>query len=267
MKIRILRMQSALKYNKFTQDLSKLVITLTAGDMNILSWWAMAPDRETPDSWRHWATDTNSLDEVPTGLPATPHIPMMSSRRMSAGTRLAVESAMTLLDEHQADLAIFTSRHGELERTYKILQHLQQQQALSPTDFVMSVHNTAAGWLTITAKNTLPTTSLAAGEDSFQQGMIEAQCILASSDAKRVLLVDFDGVVPEVYQSFSPANYYPYAVAFLLEAGDTLSFQPESLSSSTQRAEPQSLIFLRAWLNQQVEFVVPGVRQNWRWVG
>ncbi|VTP60563.1 Uncharacterised protein [Serratia rubidaea] len=100
------------------------------------------------------------------------------------------------------DLAIFTSRHGELERTHKILQHLHQKQPLSPTDFAMSVHNTAAGWLTIIAKNTLPTTSLAAGEDSFQQGMIEAQGVLASGAATRVLLVDFDGALPEVYQPF-----------------------------------------------------------------
>lgn len=229
--------------------------------MNILSWWAMAPDRGTRDAWRQWANALTA--EYPGVLPGCSHIPMMSLRRMSIGTRLAVESGLILLKDSPADMAIFTSRHGELERTHKILQNLHQQQPLSPTDFAMSVHNTAAGWLTIMAKNTLPTTSLAAGEDSFQQGMIEAQAILATGSAERVLLIDFDGIVPDVYRPFAPENSVPYAVALLLESGGTLHCQattPEQVSH-----EPQGLSFLRGWLSADDEFTVPGQRHGWLW--
>ncbi|AHY05804.1 beta-ketoacyl synthase chain length factor [Serratia plymuthica] len=235
-----------------------------AGGMNILSWWAMAPDRGTREAWRQWATDTHFSAEYRGVLPACSHIPMMSLRRMSAGTRLAVESGLILLNDHQADMAIFTSRHGELERTHKILQHLHQEQPLSPTDFAMSVHNTAAGWLTITAKNTLPTTSLAAGEDSFQQGMIEAQAVLATGSAERVLLIDFDGIVPEVYQPFIPANPFPYAVALLLESGNSLNCRTVRPGLDL-RKEPQSLSFLRGWLGADKEFTVPGPQHCWMW--
>lgn len=229
--------------------------------MNILSWWAMAPDRGTRDAWRQWANALTA--EYPGVLPGCSHIPMMSLRRMSIGTRLAVESGLILLKDSPADMAIFTSRHGELERTHRILQNLHQQQPLSPTDFAMSVHNTAAGWLTIMAKNTLPTTSLAAGEDSFQQGMIEAQAILATGSAERVLLIDFDGIVPDVYRPFAPENSVPYAVALLLESGGTLHCQattPEQVSH-----EPQGLSFLRGWLSADDEFTVPGQRHGWLW--
>ncbi|CAI0963425.1 Uncharacterised protein [Serratia quinivorans] len=229
--------------------------------MNILSWWAMAPDRGTRDAWRQWANALTA--EYPGVLPGCSHIPMMSLRRMSIGTRLAVESGLILLKDSPADMAIFTSRHGELERTHKILQNLHQQQPLSPTDFAMSVHNTAAGWLTIMAKNTLPTTSLAAGEDSFQQGMIEAQAVLATGSAERVLLIDFDGIVPDVYRPFAPENSVPYAVALLLESGGTLHCQattPEQVSH-----EPQGLSFLRGWLSADDEFTVPGQRHGWLW--
>ncbi|CAI1082521.1 beta-ketoacyl synthase chain length factor [Serratia quinivorans] len=235
-----------------------------AGDMNILSWWAMAPDRGTRDAWRQWATDNAFTAEYPGGLPGCSHIPMMSLRRMSIGTRLAVESGLILLNDYPADMAIFTSRHGELERTYKILQHLHQQQPLSPTDFAMSVHNTAAGWLTIMAKNTLPTTSLAAGEDSFQQGMIEAQAVLASGSAERVLLIDFDGIVPDVYRPFAPENSVPYAVALLLESGGTLQCQATT-AEQVNHQEPQGLSFLRGWLGADDEFTVPGQRHDWLW--
>lgn len=232
--------------------------------MNILSWWAMAPDRGTRDAWRQWATGNAITAEYPGVLPGCSHIPMMSLRRMSIGTRLAVESGLILLNDCPADMAIFTSRHGELERTHKILQHLHQQQPLSPTDFAMSVHNTAAGWLTIMAKNTLPTTSLAAGEDSFQQGMIEAQAVLATGSAERVLLIDFDGIVPDVYRPFAPENSVPYAVALLLESGGTLQCQATT-AEQVNHQEPQGLSFLRGWLGADDEFTVPGQRHDWLW--
>lgn len=237
-----------------------------AGDMNILSWWAMAPDRGTREAWHQWASDDFLASDHQGSLPACSHIPMMSLRRMSAGARLAVESGLILLKDHQADMAIFTSRHGELERTHKILQHLHQEQPLSPTDFAMSVHNTAAGWLTIIAKNTLPTTSLAAGEDSFQQGMIEAQALLATGSAQRVLLIDFDGTVPDVYRPFAPENIFPYAVALLLENGGSLHCKAaESAQIQASRQEPQSLAFLRGWLGIDDAFTVPGQRHGWVW--
>ncbi|RJF54584.1 beta-ketoacyl synthase chain length factor [Serratia inhibens] len=235
-----------------------------AGGMNILSWWAMAPDRGTREAWRQWATDKHPAAECQGALPGCSHIPMMSLRRMSIGTRLAVESGLILLNDHQADMAIFTSRHGELERTQKILRHLHQEQPLSPTDFAMSVHNTAAGWLTITANNTLPATSLAAGEDSFQQGMIEAQAVLATGSAERVLLVDFDGIVPEVYQPFVPANPFPYAVALLLEGAGSLNCRAVAPVADLCK-EPQSLSFLRGWLGSDTEFAVPGPQHGWMW--
>lgn len=232
--------------------------------MNILSWWAMAPDRGTRDAWRQWAKDNALTAEYPGVLPGCSHIPMMSLRRMSIGTRLAVESGLILLKDSPADMAIFTSRHGELERTHKILQNLHQQQPLSPTDFAMSVHNTAAGWLTIMAKNTLPTTSLAAGEDSFQQGMIEAQAVLATGSAERVLLIDFDGIVPDVYRPFARENSVPYAVALLLESGGTLQCQATTAEQVNQQ-EPQGLSFVRGWLGADDEFTVPGPRHGWLW--
>lgn len=257
-------MHSEVRYNKFTSEFFWPVIPLMAGDMNILSWWAMAPDRGTRDAWRQWAMGASSSVEYQGRIPECSHIPMMSMRRMSIGTRLAVESGLLLLNDNQADMAIFTSRHGELERTHKILQHLHQEQPLSPTDFAMSVHNTAAGWLTIMAKNTLPTTSLAAGEDSFQQGMIDAQAVLATGTAERVLLIDFDGIVPDVYRPFAAENAFPYAVALLLESGGSLNCQVAT-AEQTDRQEPQSLSFLRGWLSADKTFTVPGPRHGWSW--
>ncbi|CNJ25142.1 Uncharacterised protein [Yersinia rohdei] len=235
-----------------------------AHSLNILNWCALAPGMGSHEHWISWARDSELSTQWQGALPKLSHIPMMSARRMSTGSRLAVEAGLSLLDSAPADMAIFTSRHGELERTYKVLQCLKQQQNISPTDFAMSVHNTASGWLTITASDTMPVTSLAAGIDSFQQGIIEAMGMLASG-AERVLLVDFDGVLPDFYHSQTSPIGLPYALALLLGTGDGLQCEYIPTIDSNESGLPQGLSFLRNWLNKKSSFVIPGQHNNWQW--
>jgi len=188
---------------------------------------------------------------------------MMLARRMSPVSRLAVEAALVLLEKHQVDRAVFISRHGELERTYKILQALAQEEQVSPTDFSMSVHNTAAGWMTIAAKNALPVTSLTAGKDSFQQGLIEARAMLSVEGVENVLLIDFDGIVPAPYDDASSEDYSPYCVAFILALGNQLTCQ-----RSTEKhinLMPQSLNFLRNFLLENAAFSIGSATGQCQW--
>lgn len=80
---------------------------------------------------------------------------MMTARRLSSGSKLAVECGLAMLRRHEIDAVLYTSRHGELERNYRILHALAMEQAISPTDFALSVHNSAVGNLTIAAKKRL----------------------------------------------------------------------------------------------------------------
>ncbi|CFQ96531.1 beta-ketoacyl synthase chain length factor [Yersinia enterocolitica] len=235
-----------------------------AHSLNILNWCALAPGMGVREQWLDWAKNCANHTAWQGDLPKSTHIPMMSARRMSTGSRLAVEAGLSLLGAETADMAIFTSRHGELERTYKILQCLQQQQSISPTDFAMSVHNTASGWLTITASDTLPVTSLAAGIDSFQQGILEAMGMLACG-AERVLLVDFDGIMPDFYHSQTSPIGLPYALALLLTTGDDLQCEGISSTYSINSELPQGLNFLRNWLNKKSYFVIQGQQNDWQW--
>lgn len=186
---------------------------------------------------------------------------------MSIGSRLAVEAGLSLLENHNVDAAIFSSRHGELEKTGRILHNLSQDEMLSPTEFSMSVHNTAAGWLTIISKKPLPVTSLAAGKDSFQQGILEAQSMLASG-ASRVMLVDFDGEIPAIYDESVNSEFLPYAVAIILAAGDTLQCQSVAAQEGIEELSlPQSLQFLRGYLPSSLSFnVSAGHRHCWQWI-
>jgi hypothetical protein len=87
---------------------------------------------------------------------------------------------------------------------------------------------------------------------------------LATGSAERVLLIDFDGIVPEVYRPFAPENSVPYAVALLLESGGTLQCQATT-AEQVNVQEPQGLSFLRGWLGADDEFTVPGQRHDWLW--
>lgn len=228
---------------------------------NILGWHALAPGLSTTEQWIDWSAGKTA--NITGDLAKNQRIPMMTARRMSIPSRLAVEVGLTLL-EQQPDAAIFISRHGELERTYKIIESLSQQQDISPTDFAMSVHNTAAGLLTISGKAPLPVTSLAAGIDGFQQGMLEVQAMLAGG-AKKVLLVDFDGAVPEVYHSEMTQQIPPYAVGLLITPGTQLHCQSINQSLVGQDGLPQSLLFIRYWLNKEPRFTLQGMRSDWQW--
>jgi hypothetical protein len=230
--------------------------------LDILDWQGIAPGLRSKKQWNQWASHESALGFAQ-ALEKSPLIPMMSERRMSPPSRAAVEAGLTLLENHQADAAIFTSRHGELEKTFNILQTLSREGEVSPTDFSTSVHNTAAGWLTIISKNALPITSLAAGQDSFQQGMLEAQAMLHTG-MQRVLLIDFDGLVPDLYSPPGGEPFYPYAVALLLAKGDSLSCQHQ-VAGPASEALPQSLQFLRHWLREHNEFAVNADLHQWNW--
>ena len=129
---------------------------------SLLDAQALSPGLEQVTQWQQWAKEARWPELTPP-LPATPLIPMMMARRLSAGARLAVQLGLEMLARHPIDNAIFVSRHGELARSMTLLQGLAAGKPLSPTDFSMSVHNTAAGLCSIQGKAALPMSSLAAG--------------------------------------------------------------------------------------------------------
>ena len=233
---------------------------------SLVDWQALAPGLHGREAWQDWAQQGNAID--PSEAMAKPQfLPMMTARRLSGGSRAAVECGLALLSRQQVEAIVFTSRHGELERNLRILHTLADQQSMSPTDFAMSVHNSAVGSLTIAAKAPLVSTSIAAGIDSFQQGLIEVSA-LHQAGYQQVLLVDFDGVVPDYYLPWLADQHVnsPYAVALLLRPGEQLHCTGRA--GGEERAEtrlPQSLRFLQQWLVESATFSLAGERLTWHW--
>lgn len=234
--------------------------------LNILDWQARAPGLCDASQWQAWSQGLHAID------PAAPQaklseLPMMTARRLSSGSKLAVECGMAMVRQHAIDAVVYTSRHGELERNYRLLHALATGQDVSPTDFTMSVHNSAVGNLTIAAGQPIVSSSLSAGMDTFQQGLCEVLSLLHAG-YKRVLMVDFDGTLPDFYRAAVPQPMpgWPYALALVIEAGDALRCETRSARSVDALPLPQSLLFLRHYLRNEPQFEVPGERLLWQWM-
>ena len=127
-------------------------------------------------------------------------VPAMKRRRMSQLTKMALHTSYQSIEKGDiaADtpMTIFASQHGELERTVKIINNLNASEDISPTDFSLSVHNSALGLFSINSGNTLPATTIAAGTDSFGFALLEAHNLLQRFPDETILLTCFDQLPP-----------------------------------------------------------------------
>lgn len=187
----------------------------------------------------------------------------MQRRRMSRLSRMALSVALDV--EGNPDFSIFASRHGELARTRGILGQICDGTEVSPTAFSQSVHNTSSGLYSIVVEATRPSTSIGAGAETFAYAWIEAQAYLAEHPEHRVLLVDFDEIVPQEYRSFLPEASCDHALALLLRAGQANGISLTRTEAPTQQRLPLGPQFL-AWLQSDSEAIVLGADgHGWRW--
>ena len=182
-------------------------------EFELLSWGAWSPDFQTPESWLQWQ-QPNSNPSPKSDSPALKHIPAMQRRRFSRLTKMMLTAAYQCQPQNNCR-SIFSSRHGELTRTLGLLKDITQQQALSPMAFSQSVHNTASGIFGIVNNNTASSTSIAAGEQTLTQALIEAYAQLAQSP-QPVLVVFGDDPVPPVYSEFTHEVELPLALGLYL---------------------------------------------------
>ena len=167
--------------------------------LTLIDWQARAPGLSDADEWQAWSRRSDAIDPA-APLAKLTDLPMMTARRLNSGSRLAVDLGLMMLRKHRIDAVVYSSRHGELERNFRILQTLAAEQPVSPTDFAMSVHNSAVGNLTIAARQPVVSSSVSAGMDTFQQSLCDVLSLLHAGYS-RVLLVDFDGLLPDFYHA------------------------------------------------------------------
>ena len=213
-------------------------------------WSAWAPGLETREQWLAWSREPELTARD--GAPAVRFVPALQRRRLSQLAKMTLQVVEELAWTQHAGF-VFASRHGEVHSCISMLGEIAREQALSPTVFSHSVHNAPAGLLSITTGNCAPSSSIAAGRETFVQGLIEALA-LAHRRAAPVVLVCADEALPSQLEQFADEGSCSYAFGAVVstahdDGGIRLRLEHErpAVERAANLLLPQALRFI-AWL-------------------
>ncbi len=231
--------------------------------LQVEHWSFWSPESSDPAGWvSHWQT---TGAEHLSGDPDASAIPAMQRRRMSRLSRMALAAALDAICGETVDYSIFCSQHGEIVRTSALLLSITQGIELSPTAFAQSVHNTASGLFTVIAKTNAPSSSIASGANTFAYGWMDAQAYLAENPSHRVLLVDFDEMIPDEYQPYSNQVISDHALALVLRVAETGGVGVICTPPGEDQQLPQGPLFLAWQQSDAATLSLTTEGQGWRW--
>ena len=171
----------------------------------------------TEQDWQQWAESSIEYKNED-DLPALKQIPAMQRRRLSSFAKLTMHCVLEALGNESNNIpCIFSSRHGDLHKTSKLIADVAAKDDLSPTHFGLSVHNAVAGLYSIFANNKQPMTATSAGEDTLLMALVDAYAKLESQNLDRILVVYTDEVVPDKYKGYVPTTEKSIAIALIIE--------------------------------------------------
>lgn len=143
-----------------------------------------------------WPNRSPERDEAPTGE----FLERRSRRRVSTLTKALADAYAEAVEQSGVSAevapAVFGSALGEASTMIALLDQMWREgEGLSPMKFAMSVHNAAAGVVSISGKNTGFTTSLGADFDTPAMSLMEAVGLVATRN-EPVVVVCGDDAVP-----------------------------------------------------------------------
>jgi hypothetical protein len=146
-------------------------------------------------------------------------LPAMQRRRLGPLAKAVFHTVHQCLAQGEQIPVVFSSVHGESQRTFQILEDLAAGAPVSPAAFSLSVHNAIAGQLSIAFANRAPMLALAPGQLGVVPALIEACGWLAQWPAVVVAL--YEEPLPEFYRPFTDSPAESISIALRLTAGRT----------------------------------------------
>ena len=183
----------------------------TAIGFRVTDWAAWAPGIETPGDWHDWVR--SPVAPLGEGMPALEQVAPMQRRRIDRLGRAAIQAALACRSPHDAGTPmVFASRHGDVARSFALLEALCAHEPMSPTQFGLSVHNAIAAQFSIVCGERGNYTALAGGTASVEMALVEAVGLLADG-APAVTLVACDAPAPATYRQFldEPDAFFAFA--------------------------------------------------------
>ena len=197
-------------------------------------------------------------------------IPKMLKRRFSPLARLVFSVVSQCLENDNRQIPIvFSSTHGELARSFKMMEKIEAGEDISPTAFSLSVHNAIAGLISMVYKNKRQSTVVAPGEEGIAAAFIEAIGLLQEGE-QDVLIVLYD----EPLVDFYPSEPYrlsvddSYALALCLSrtgAGLALRFSNLQLTGDDGEQPLQVAMLIDFLAGSEEKLIVHTPRHSWCW--
>jgi hypothetical protein len=167
-------------------------------------------------------------------------------RRTSHGVRLALAVAQEAVDTSGIDARTLPTVFGWAHGDGPVMQHLLETLAtperyVSPTEFHNSVHNVAVGYWTIASGSHQPSSSIAAGIDTFAASLLKA-AVEVECENRPVLMIVCGMPFPEPLNTVYPVGG-SFGAALVLSppdsAGDgiadiTLAFRADAAVAPTE---------------------------------
>lgn len=241
-------------------------------EFSVTGWSAWAPGLTQTQDWLDWA-NAEAVAPAGEGVPALADVPPVMRRRIDRLGRMAITAADACdITRDRDDVPlVFVSRHGDVAGSVELLAALGQAEPLSPTAFSLSVHNAVGALYSIVRKRRGNYLALAAGAGSVENACVEAAGLLADG-APEVLIVCYDGPLPDIYADFAEEQPQHYAwcwrVADAAQPGERLSLSwhagpaaPPAPASPLQHG----LALQRFLLGRENELDTAPDGQHWRW--
>jgi hypothetical protein len=226
--------------------------------VRVSRWSAWAPGLEDDAAWARWCASPEPIGRE--GHPDASFLPAMLRRRCSPLARILLSVAFRSCkpEELATTSTVFASRHGNINESIEMLEQLAVGDGLSPTVFSHSVHNAQAGLFSIAAQNRAPSSSIAAQDDTFACGFVEAMTLVARDSAQRCLLVVGEVPLAKVFADLVDEPEAAYGLALMLERSSGDEGLRVSLGAAREPRRrpswPDALSFLRFLLSEEKRF-------------
>ena len=198
--------------------------------------------------------------------PAASLLPARLGRRASLLTRMAAE----VLQQAGAGASVptvYATGYGETETLVAILDSVYTDGTCSPARFHHSVHNTAAGLLSIATGNRAFSTTLSAGAETVAMALLEALAFLQQRGGE-VVAVFADETPPAPFgrEGFAPAAAalrlsalpVPGATQISLRRSERADGLPQRAAFSTNPIAPALALVEALHLGRRGSFALPG---------
>jgi hypothetical protein len=239
---------------------------LMVSDFITLGWSAWDPGIYTKNSEKNNYPE-QLIPEVRIEVPDW--IPKALKRRLSPLAKAVITVADKCLKESEPLPAVFSSTHGEVNKSLAMLNAIQAGVEISPTAFSLSVHNAIAGLFSMGYANRLEISVIAPGQEGIASAFIEALGLLHEG-VKEVLLVLYDEPIVDFYPLSPFKLNAPTACVLALKIalageGQPLRFwrMPQTQDDGEQPLQLQA--FLRFLLSEDTSLTLGNHRHSWKW--